>query len=243
MKKNRKEYLNEKEITDSIKSNFESVAPSEYIVDAIKKHHALYKNKHFHYKDISKKYHLCREFKLKQTIADGTETFFEKICEAMAKKVNFDDISLVLYLQKDTNGLFANELAKNHIGGIKSHPIMYSEKRGMFKRLFSKNVKRNFDYQIGESLSGLNVILIESLLIFPETVLSTIQWLKSKGANVKNVVILFDATEKITDFESCEEELKNGIMKGVDIDLKSSSVSNCECKDKVRLKVIKYDKY
>ncbi len=206
----------------------------------MKKNKALYKNTHFHYTDISKQYHLCREFKLKQTIANGTETFFEKICEAMAKELNFENINLVLYLEKDTNGLFARELDRHHIGDIKSHPIVYSEKRRWFG--LSKKVNRNCKYEIGESLSGLNVILIESLLIFPETVLSTIQWLKSKGANVKNVVILFDATNKITDFGSCEEELKNGI-RGVDTDLKSSSVSNCECRDKVGLKVIKYDKY
>ena len=238
MKKNRKEYSNETEITGSIKSNFEIAAPPEYIVGAIKKHKALYTNTHFHYTDISKQYHLCREFKLKQTIANGTETFFEKICEAMAKKINFENIALVLYLEKDTNGLFARELDRHHIGNIKSHPIVYSEKR----RWFNKNVKRDFEYEVGESLSGTNVILIESLLIFPETVLSTIQWLKNKGANVRNIVILFDATEKLTDFGSCGIDRKN-VITGIYIDLMLDFKSKHKCSDKLRSKVLKYDNY
>ncbi len=238
-KRNREETLHETEISKSINSYFDSAAPSRYIVGAIKNHNSLSQNRRFHYTDISKKYHLCREFKLKQTIADGTEIFFEEICTAIADKVSFNNTDIVLFLEKDTNGLFAREFAKNHVGNIKSHSIIYKEERGWF----NKKVKRNYKYEIGESLVGTDVILIESLLIFPETVLDTIEWIKSKGANVKNVVILFDATGQIVDdFGYCKIGSENAIL-GASIDLKLSSVSNCKCKDKVKLKVLKYDKY
>ncbi len=117
---------------------------------------------------------------------------------------------------------------------------MYSEKRRWFG--LSKKVNRNCKYEIGESLAGTNVILIESLLIFPETVLDAIKWIKKQGSNVKYVVILFDASGQFTKFESCGIRSENVII-GAAIDLKLYLISRCECKDKVKLKVLEYDKY
>lgn len=86
------------------------------------------------------------------------------------------------------------------------------------------------------------MILLESLLIFPETILESIKWIQNEGAKVRNVVILFDASGQFTDFISCGLKPENVII-GCFIDLKLSLASNCKCNNESKLNILRYDKY
>ena len=233
--------LNEIAISKSIKSNYPREVPVPYIVDPIVKQKVFTTNERIHYTDIEKKYHVFRKIEL-LPLLDGTNTFFNELCKAMASSLQFEEDSsfLLLYLNKETNKLFSHVFSS--IGGhnIKCQNITFKERRGIWS-LFKK--KRAFGYGEvnSESLEGTKVILLEALLIFPETLTEAVEWLKSKGATIIGIVVLFDGSGTLSDFSTCIENTNN-VIKGVSIDLKIFRANECNCNNK-RLKVLTYSKY
>lgn len=225
---NRGEQVLQAAVRDSVDSKFEAQVPKKYIIDAITKHNALITNQRFHYSNLSKQYHLQRKFKL-LPILNGDEAFFREMCDALSSKIDFESIDLILYAKKETNRLFAKEFARNPPGRIKNHSLIYKE-------------GGQIEYQEGESLEGENIILLESLLIFPETILETIKWLQGQRANVRGVIILFNGSGTLTDFSSCGINQTNVIISS-SIDLKLSLANECNCSNKTKLKILKYNEY
>jgi hypothetical protein len=240
--RNKKERtLHETEISNSIKSNFTASVPPRFVVDAIKKHGALTTNDAVHYTDaVEKRYHVLRRLRILPLI-NGAETFFRETCREMASAFVHDDTDLLfLSLKKETNEIFANEfVGKNWPGRIKWHEVIYKERR---KGLWSRGeVMRTFKYEDGDSLEGTKVILLEALLVFPETLTATIEWLKKQGAMIKGIAILFNGADPQIDFQACGISPDN-VSIGWFVDLKIFSANNCECKNK-RLKVLTYNDY
>lgn len=236
--KNRgEEVIHEAEILNSIQSHFADKVPPQYIADAIKKHNSLSINRRFHYADISKKYHIFRRFKL-FPILNGDEAFFTEICRAMSEGINFRDVNLTLCIKKGPNNLFARKFSDNYPGRIRAHALTLKEN----KKFFKKEPRREIAYEEGDALVGTNVILLESLLIFPETIIEHIKWVHEQGAHIKKVVILFNGTNSPIDLSACGISAEDVII-GVSVNLGFASAESCRCHGKGRLKILKYNEY
>lgn len=237
LRKRGEETLHEAVVLNSISSNYADKVPPRFIANAISKHGAITINKRFHYRDPSKIYHARRRFKL-FPILNGDETFFSEICKVMSEQIDFNEINLTLFIKKEANKLFAQKFAGNYPSRIRAHELLYKEKR----KWFMSDFHPEFDYEAGESLEGTNVILLESLLVFPEPLFQTIRWIRDKGANIKKVIILFDATHSLSDFDDCGINLQDVII-GIPIDLEVELSAACKCSGKSNTTILKYDDY
>lgn len=233
--------LNEIAISKSIKSNYPREVPLPYIIDPIVKQKVFTTNERIHYTDIEKKYHVFRKIEL-LPLLDGTNTFFKELCKAMALSLQLEEDSnfLLLSLNKETNKLFSQVFSTFGGHNIKCQNITYKE-GGWILSLFNKK-KRSFGYGEvnSESLEGTKVILLEALLIFPEILTEAVEWLKSKGATIIGIVILFDGSGTLSN-STCIENTNN-VIKGVSIDLKIFRANECNCNNK-RLKALTYSNY
>lgn len=231
------ETLHEATVLGLLTSNYAAKVPPQFIANAISKHGAITTNNRFHYTDPSQTYHAYRRFKL-FPILNGDETFFSEMCKAMSEQIIFSEINLTLFIRKEANRLFAQKFAENYPKRIRAHELIYREKG----KCFTRAIHPEFDYEAGESLEGTNVVLLESLLVFPETLLQTISWVRGKGANVKKVVILFDATHSLTDFGACGINLQDVII-GTSLNLEVYSATTCKCSGQAKTNTLKYNEY
>jgi hypothetical protein len=231
--------LHEAEIERSMKSNYDGPVPTHFIVDAVKKHNAFTTATRVHFSDYFGKYHVWRRLNL-FPVLNGEETFFDEMCSNMSKEIDFRGINLALSLKKDTNRLFAKEFLENFPPKIKNHTLIYDEKTSMGSGDHYSTVK----YGEGESLEGTNVLILESLFIFPEPIMETIKEIRRQGANVNGLVILFDGSGGSVDFASFGLKPED-IIVGCRVDLKLFTHETCDCKkkSKSKLKVLRYDEY
>lgn len=264
------------EIDKTTKSKFHPTVPHNQIAAVIELHKALVTRAPFYYTNRYRNYRTQRLLKVLQLL-NGQDSFFSELCQAMSASLPSNGFDLCLSLQKETNRLFASEFARNLLGRVRSHSIVYDEKRMPFWR-FLFEVLRNFwrflfevarnlldrershrrkeftfwpsgrrhpklKYEQGDSLQGVKVILLESFLLFPESLMQTIEWLTSEGAIISKVVILFASTEDQALFSSCGIEVADVIV-GCSIDLGlTASLTDTPPQPTGRPIVLKYCKY
>ncbi|KJU87074.1 hypothetical protein MBAV_000726 [Candidatus Magnetobacterium bavaricum] len=228
------QVLHRAAIEKSITSNFESQVQCKSIAHAINKHKSLTTSKKFHYSDLSERYHFFHRLQL-LPILNGDEAFFTEMCDAISERIDFKNIHFTLHIKKNQNNSFAIKLSDNYPGKIKSYALIYKEKA-------DKDTDKRIKYEKGESLKGVNVILLESLLIVAETIIEIIEWIKMQGATIRNVVILFNATNNMLDLSAYGIDQKDVII-GATIDLRVVKKEFCTCKDKGKLKPLNYDEY
>jgi|GEM_PF-6254435 len=228
-------FVPESSILNSINTNFNNSVSNKLISDAIYKHHSLYINEKHHYADVEKKYHAQRRFLICSTV-NGDEFFFRELCREMAAKLHKKEIPLFLSLKKESNRIFAQEFVGNNFPGrIKWHSINCYEKR---KGWPFNTVEREFKYEEGDTLDGLKIILLESFLLFPDTIIEAIKWVQNQGASVEGIIVLFDGSGGQLDFSSCGFNPDDVII-GCFIDLKTVLAQHCACKNGI--KVLKYN--
>jgi hypothetical protein len=130
-------------------------------------------------------------------LINGDEDFYKEGCACLADKIQHIDTTnnfRFVYLQKETNLLFSSALVGPHFPGkIVSHPIICDEARTSPRNL-------TFKYEMGESLAGFRVVLLESFVLIPDVLNKTITWLQGQGATVEAVAVLFMGAE-----EACHE--------------------------------------
>ncbi|MFH1097137.1 MAG: hypothetical protein ABH886_03695 [Candidatus Desantisbacteria bacterium] len=231
--------FHEVEIANSIKSNYPKEVPEHFIVDAIQKHNALTTNSRFHYQSFDKSYHACR-FLTILPIIDGDELFFREICKAMAMDCNSVEVDMFLSIKKPTNKIFPYEFVSHWPRCIPSHSISCHEKKLPFWKGGDYLVE--FEYEEGKSLEGVKVILLESFLLFPPTVQQAIKWLREQGAIVQKVVIFFDGMRDPACFDSYGIR-QTDIMVGCSVNMKVTKLGDCHCKNKNKVRLLKYQKY
>lgn len=223
--------LHETEILQSIKTNANPAVSPEIIAGSIKKHNALIVPKRFHYTDPTGKYHLCRKFNL-LVLLNGEEVLVDTICKKMystlSSTVQFSNIAFTLSLRKETNKFFSSKIfAKNCTQRTRNHFLDYME-------------DGEIQYNDGDSIEGTSVVLLESFVISPEIIKSTILKIQKLGGKVEGIVILFCDTSLDIDFSSCRIKQENVIIANF-IDLKLSEVRNTTCfKATKRLKYSDY---
>lgn len=178
--------LLKQEIDCAIKSNCDKV-PKGFVTSSVCKHGALTWNKRHIYTDVERKYYFPRKFSVLPLI-NGDEDFYKEGCACLADKIQHIDTTnnfRFVYLQKEANLLFSSELVGQHFPGkIVSHPINCDEARTSPRNL-------TFKYEMGESLAGFRVVLLESFVLVPDVLNETIKWLQEQGATVEAVAVLF----------------------------------------------------
>lgn len=58
-------------------------------------------------------------------------------------------------------------------------------------------------YEMGESLSGFRIVLLECFLLVPDTINSTVNWLQNQGATMEGVASLFVESEAFSEDNAC----------------------------------------
>jgi hypothetical protein len=228
IKKIGEQTFHEKEIKNSIRSNYYQDILPMFLTEAVKKHNALIKNNSFHYQNMSGKYHVRRRFKL---LPITLESVFPIMCKCISSKCDLNDVDCIISIDKESNRLFVHNFSNNCPRGIKTHYLFYDEDNSRIK------------YTESESLEGVKVILLESLIIFPEPIIAAINLIKEQRAILKNIVILFDSSSAVFDLASCGIE-KEDVIIANSIDLKLSLTNDCGCDiNTVKLKTLKYNEY
>lgn len=178
--------LLEQEVGCAIKSNCDKIS-KELVTRSVHKRGALTWNKKYIYTDVERKYYFTRKFSLLPLI-NGDEDFYKEGCACLADKIQHIDTTnnfRFVYLQKETNLLFSSALVGPHFPGkIVSHSISCDEARTSPRNL-------TFKYEMGESLAGFRVVLLESFVLVPDVLNETITWLQEQGATVEAVAVLF----------------------------------------------------
>lgn len=224
--------VQENEVNTSLRN---CLIDKQRIVYTIVRHQALVQSMAFHYADTAKNYHTRRKLNL-FPVLDGGDGFFRELCQALIPAIDTNNTDLILYNKKATNELFANEFGRNFLKITKQHSLIHTEKKNFFK----SSVERKIDYESGESLDGVRVVLIESLFVFPDTLTETIRWLRTQGAQVTKVVILFDGSGMGPNYDFLGIRSADVVV-GCRIDLKMMPAAQCDCRNKILIKPIKYD--
>lgn len=233
-------FIQRTEINNTTKSNFSIDVPHKQIAAGIECRKALVAIENYYYTNQYKKYGAQKLLKVLQLL-NGENAFLNEICQAMSACLPHNGIDLCLSLQKETNRLFSTEFARNLPGRVRSHTLVYDEKITHFwqgRSFCDPEIK----YEQGESLQGAKVILLESLLLFPESLKQTIQWLTSQGATILKVVILFDGLGDSDFFPTCGIT-KNDVIIASSIELGVRALASPSSPQARRLKVLKYGEY
>ena len=222
--------LNSREIRNSIQSHHVKVE-KEIIAGPIERKKVLTENRRFHYRNPSGSHHVMRRLRL-WPLLDGSQSFFPLLCKEMPEGFDFAGIDIILYIEKETNELFQYQFGfENCYQRTKSFRLVYNEQGTPRVKCLEREI-----------LQGAEVILLESLLIFPETLVETIRWIKEQGAIIRKVFVLFDATGQLIDFDACGIPREDVII-GCRIDLKVKDAATCGCKDGAKLKPLTYFDY
>ncbi|MFZ3138992.1 MAG: hypothetical protein WA126_16565 [Thermodesulfovibrionales bacterium] len=241
-----KEPLSEKQIEDAVRVNIKKVS-KKYIVRAIKENEALYKCLGIHFTSCSRNYHLGRMFYLLPVLKDSS---FSLLSESIASGIDFSDVRYVLYNKKiggqssDANQLFATrfmeriavKIEADAEPSIKTQGITYDEeKRTVIPELIDP-----------DALRGKKVIVLESLLIFPDVLTDTIAGIQSLGATIKKVIVLcdgsYDGSNSRINLSPCKIDQRD-VTIGSFINLRMSLAYQCECPSDAELQILKYDDY
>lgn len=159
----------------------------------------------------------------------------------MAADSNSIKVDKFIYIKKTTNRIFSDVfVGQNWPGRFLSHSINCREKKLPFWKGGGYSVE--FEYEEGESLEGVKVILLEAFLLFPSTLQQAIKWLEEQGAIVQKVVIFFDGTGDPTCFSPCGID-QNDVICGCSVDMKVVKPGDCHCAFKNKVHLLKYKEY
>lgn len=236
-------HFHDEAISKAIKTEHTKQITHNSIVDAISRHNVLFKCKDKHFTDPSNTYHLDRKVDLFAALSNSDS--LKHLCKVLAGCFNSKGKHLILYSKKGdvseylTNDAFAAILST--ITNIPSQHVIYDEESGA--------INYELDNKLGstqKALENQSVVIVESLLIFPHTIIDMIRGVQELGAKVKKVVILIDGTctgsTSFTDFKSCGIKSKD-VLVGASVNLKLCLPAKCSCKGKKNLQVLSYKDY
>jgi hypothetical protein len=212
------------------------VLSNYYAIDTEKTAEGVFNNSEFlqgtytkgyHYSDIGNYYHLWRWINV-LSFLNSPNLALDEMMQHVLEKIKPVGINLVLCTPKGSNlfivGILGNTVFQGRKEKTLFHNVLYNE--------FEENdiIKRVVKYEDGDSLSGKKIILIETLLIFPEPLKEIIREIKRQGGIIKKVIILFNGCLTMPSLSTlgiCDDD----ILVAWNINLKISTYGRCSsCK-------------
>jgi hypothetical protein len=165
-----KKPLSEREIEKSITSKLSELDKNS-VVFSINKKKAITTNEKCHYKING--YHFYRHFSIMK-ILTGEEHFFNETCKVIGKELNNIDFDYILYLEKDSESFFSNEISKHCKKRIL--PLGYKEVTNRVPEII---------YRENVSLEGQNIVVLSAFILGYKPLRDVIDFIGNKNANLK----------------------------------------------------------
>ena len=224
----RSKPLNKREIDRSIESNLANLDKASVVFSIDKKEVLTNKDKS-HYKING--YHFARFLKV-LPILDGGEQFFVEACRSIGEILRTREIDCLLYFDKDSDSIFCGEvLCQSLPERIKVRRLGYSNNTENSKVIYREN----------ESLEGQNVAILTALALNEKPLIDFAEFVRSKGAHLVSVAILFDAICKIVDLQTL---IGAPVTSAISVDLKHCKSDQCSwCPTKPKVKRLEFNDY
>ncbi len=224
----RSKPLNKREIDRSIKSNLANLDKAS-VVFSIDKKGVLTNKDESHYEING--YHFARFLNV-LPILDGGELFFVEACRGIGEILRTIEIDCLLYLDKDSDSIFCGEVWSQSL-----------PKRIKVLRLGYNNYTENSKviYRENESLEGQNVAILTALALNEKPLMDFAEFVRSKGAYLVSVAILFDAICNIVDLQAL---IGAPVTSAISVDLKHCKSDQCSlCPTKSKVKRLGFNDY
>jgi hypothetical protein len=220
----RSKPLNKREIDRSIESNLANLDKASVVFSIDKKGVLTNKDKS-HYKING--YHFARFLNV-LPILDGGELFFVEACRSIGEILRTREIDCLLYLDKDSDSIFCREVC------IQSLPERI--------KVFGLGYKNNkVIYRENESLDGQNVAILTALALNEKPLINLAKFVRSKGAHLVSVAILFDTISKIVDLQTF---IGAPVTSAISVDLKHCKSDQCSwCPTKPKVEKLEFNDY
>jgi len=199
--------LSKREVEKSITSKLQEVDKNS-VIFSIDKKKAITINEKYHYKING--YHFYRYFSIIK-ILSGEEHFFDEACKVIGKMLNNLDFDYILYLDKDSDNFFSNEISKH----CKKRRLTlgYNE---------VTNRPPEVIYRENVNLEGQNIVVLSALVLTFKPLRAVIDFISDKKANLTKIGILFNVLKSEMETNGAD------IFTAFDIDMKFVPEKDCE---------------